>query len=360
MVDLDVKPDKNGIEKNGIEAFRKLAEAAGAEVPTTTTVLTPSGGKHLPFWLPSDVYVPTSHSVLGPGIDIQSEGSFVVGPGSPHRNGGIYRIEDETVPTAEAPTWLLDLVVKQWEPPQGARNRSPDDSQPTSPEGVRAIAWAKTLLASAEPAIQGQGGSNRLFHVACRLMYSALPLDVLRQLVEDVYNPRCEPPWSVPRSSTSSRTPIESLTSRAASPRRVFLIGCAPPPPRRTGLRRTWGRRAFDERTSSGDSAGSGPPGTAANANGVNGAAAPPTNPWDQLVVPVRNHWYASPPPNRKWLLRDDRINGAPGVLPLGKVGQIIAEGGAGKTMARVSSQCASRAACPGSVHFPSRRLVEC
>ena len=61
---------------------------------------------------------------------------------------------------------------------------------------MRAIAWAKTYLSVAEPAIEGQGGSDRLFEACCRLMYSSLPLDVLRQLIEEVYNPRCEPPWS--------------------------------------------------------------------------------------------------------------------------------------------------------------------
>jgi predicted P-loop ATPase len=133
--------------------------------------------------------------VLGPGIDVKGEGGFVVGPGSPHRTGGVYRVEDETAALAYAPDWLLALVVKQLEPPKPlvTEHRTID---PSSPKGVRAIAWAKNYLARAEPAIEGQGGSDRLFAACCHLMYSALPLDVLQQIIEEIYNPRCEPPWS--------------------------------------------------------------------------------------------------------------------------------------------------------------------
>ena len=58
-----------------------------------------------------------------------------------------------------------------------------------------------------------------------------------------------------------------------------------------------------------------------------------PTDPWSGLVSKVTREWYETPPPARTWLLRDSSRDNSPGVLPLGKVGQIIAEGGAGKTM---------------------------
>ena len=182
VVDLDVKDGKEGI-KNFI---------ALGDVPDTLGVLTPSSGAHLYFRLPTDRHVPTSHGELGEGIDIQSEGGFVVGPGSPHVNGGTY--QEAPGALQDAPGWLLDLVcqAKPTEPVVGAHR----SVEPSSPEGVRAVEWAKDFLARAEPAVQGQGGSDRLFHAACHLMYSALPLDVLRQLVEEIYNPRCTPAWS--------------------------------------------------------------------------------------------------------------------------------------------------------------------
>jgi Virulence-associated protein E/Bifunctional DNA primase/polymerase, N-terminal len=185
VVDLDVSKGKNGIA-----ALLELA--AGREIPDTLSVLTPSGGVHLYFRLPPGAYVPSCRGLV-PGVDIRGEGGFVVGPGSPHKTGGTYR--EEPGDLADPPDWLLEKVVRTVEPPKliKTEHRTVD---PSSPEGVRAVAWAREYLARAEPAVEGQGGSDRLYAACCHLMYSALPLDVLRELVEEVYNPRCEPPWS--------------------------------------------------------------------------------------------------------------------------------------------------------------------
>jgi len=55
---------------------------------------------------------------------------------------------------------------------------------------------------------------------------------------------------------------------------------------------------------------------------------------WEALVTPAPVEWFTTKPAARAWLLRDARRPKADGLLPLGKVGQLIAEGGAGKTMA--------------------------
>lgn len=56
---------------------------------------------------------------------------------------------------------------------------------------------------------------------------------------------------------------------------------------------------------------------------------------WEPHVVPAPPAWFETAPPPRTWLLRDQRPGGPkpPGLLPLGKVGELVAEGGAGKTM---------------------------
>ena len=187
VLDLDRKDDKDGVA-------RLVELAAGRNIPDTLSVLTPSGGVHLYFRLPSDLYVPNSRSELAVGIDVRGQGGYVVAPGSPHRNGGVY--QEVPGPLADAPAWLLELVVKAPE------SREPLETEhhtidPTSPDGIRAIEWARKLSVEAEPAIQGQGGSDKLFALCCRLMYTALPLATLRQVVEEAYNPRCVPPWSV-------------------------------------------------------------------------------------------------------------------------------------------------------------------
>lgn len=64
--------------------------------------------------------------------------------------------------------------------------------------------------------------------------------------------------------------------------------------------------------------------------NETNGTA--PPDPWSPLLSAATEEWFTKPPAAREWLLRDARHKGE-GVLPLGKVGHLVAEGGAGKTM---------------------------
>jgi RecA-family ATPase len=57
---------------------------------------------------------------------------------------------------------------------------------------------------------------------------------------------------------------------------------------------------------------------------------------WANLVTPVTSDWLSIAPPKREWLLRDSRTPNCAGVLPLGKAGQLIGEGGGSKTMAMI------------------------
>ena len=74
---------------------------------------------------------------------------------------------------------------------------------------------------------------------------------------------------------------------------------------------------------------------TAATAKiGAPQVVAPPPC-WAARVAAVDPAWFTTAPPRRKWLLCDTRAGGR-GVLPAGKVGLLISEGGAGKTMVLV------------------------
>ena len=179
VVDLDVKP--------GVDGLASIS-ALGQDLPETLIVHTPSGGLHLYFQKPAGVYVPSRRAVL-PGVDVRGEGGYVVGPGSPHRTGGVYVAEDASAEIADAPEWLLELVTAQ-KPAPANTHRTIDRDDPT------ANTWVRKYLASAEPAISGDGGSDVLFHICCDLMRSMLPLDRLADLVEEEYNARCIPPWT--------------------------------------------------------------------------------------------------------------------------------------------------------------------
>jgi hypothetical protein len=98
----------------GADVLAVLAERAGAEVPATYTVTTPSGGRHLYFLAPTG---PGSSELrntagerggLGWKIDTRAHGGYVVAAGSITR-AGAYSMTDERDP-APLPAWLLQRL----------------------------------------------------------------------------------------------------------------------------------------------------------------------------------------------------------------------------------------------------------
>jgi hypothetical protein len=109
-------------------------------VPHTWEVVSGSGkGRHLIFTLPDGVTVESKIRVL-PGIDIKSGGAgYIVGAGSSHISGGVYRWAaqcgpDDIAAPAGAPEWITDLAPKR-------RKRSLDQwrnlASKTHKEGTR-------------------------------------------------------------------------------------------------------------------------------------------------------------------------------------------------------------------------------
>jgi RecA-family ATPase len=95
VIDLDTKPDKNGIESI------KLLPA----LPKTLSIKTPSGGYHLYY----DGDSKTSVSSLGIGIDTRSEGKgYVVAPGSTI-NGTAYSVVGAN-PMQPLPSWVIEKL----------------------------------------------------------------------------------------------------------------------------------------------------------------------------------------------------------------------------------------------------------
>jgi len=102
-------------------------------------------------------------------------------------------------PAHDPGVWEPELAPEDVVSPDIGRANKPDLSagemtHPT-PLGVRvdhAITYAENL----PPAISKQGGHNTLL-AAANTIYKgfALPRDVAFNILEDVYNPRCEPPW---------------------------------------------------------------------------------------------------------------------------------------------------------------------
>lgn len=108
---VDIDPRHGGDDT--IDALRAELGAWG----DTVEALTGGGGRHIYLSIPDGVVTRNSASELGAGVDIRTDGGYVVAPPSNHATGGVYRWEASSDPSdgvglAEIPGAWLDRVVK--------------------------------------------------------------------------------------------------------------------------------------------------------------------------------------------------------------------------------------------------------
>lgn len=98
------------VDIDGPEGERSLSalEAEHGAFPATLVSLT-GNGRHFLFNHPG-FFVPGSTSKIANKIDIRGDGNYIIAPPSRHRMGVKYRWEQQGVPIADAPKWLLDKL----------------------------------------------------------------------------------------------------------------------------------------------------------------------------------------------------------------------------------------------------------
>jgi hypothetical protein len=110
VVDLDMPKAKDlKGTPDGVTAFEALCERAGQPVPTTRTVRTASGGRHLYFTILPGARLGNTAGTLAPLIDTRAWGGYVVAPGSTTSDGA-YAVVDDREP-APLPGWLRDTLT---------------------------------------------------------------------------------------------------------------------------------------------------------------------------------------------------------------------------------------------------------
>lgn len=113
VLDIDKKTDVdfpyNGEEALEImqEDYKSLMGQDYSPLPATLTAVSGSGSRHLYFQYDLDFEIPTSISKIGQGIDIKSDGGYIVAAPSNHKSGNYYKWFGTNTPIEKAPIWLL-------------------------------------------------------------------------------------------------------------------------------------------------------------------------------------------------------------------------------------------------------------
>lgn len=178
VLDIDNKP-------GGANGFLWLAEMESEHgpLPETARVKSPNGGEHIYF---KYVEGTRNRGNLGAGADIRSEGGYVVAAGSVMSDGRAYRwtVDTDGIPAiADAPSWLLDLVV-----------RKPAPTTVTAPSGhVTNSAYVNAAVDRelADLAATGMGNRNNAlndsaFCIGTFVGAGALAESEARALLQDV------------------------------------------------------------------------------------------------------------------------------------------------------------------------------
>lgn len=176
-IDIDNKGEKKGDDEV------LLLELQGNILHPTYEQRTPTGGRHLIYRVDSPLK--QGVNVLARGIDTRSRGGYVVGAGSVTERG-VYTAQFRQI--EKAPEWLVARLASQTKP-----RRADISASVSSRAAERAIDYLVNL---APLAVQGQGGDETTFKVACKLKDLGCDELLAHELMFERWNSRCSPPWS--------------------------------------------------------------------------------------------------------------------------------------------------------------------
>jgi len=155
-------------------------EAEHGPLPLTVEASTPRGGRHL-YWQHVEG-IRNSAGRIGTGLDVRGEGGFIVLPPSVLSNGGQYRwVKNGAAAIADAPNWLVKLMLPPPAPP-----RSEPKSPPADIENYVAAAAASelTALSAAQDGTRNDALNRASFNLAGFVKAGALPEDWARGQLE--------------------------------------------------------------------------------------------------------------------------------------------------------------------------------
>lgn len=175
-LDIDNKPGG----ANGFDWLSDM-EAEHGPLPPTARVTSPNGGLHIYF---KYVVGTRNRGALGAGVDIRSEGGYVLAAGSTMHDGRTYKWVDDTREIADAPDWLLALLLPRSAPTRVA-NYTPGAA--TNNAYVDAAVDQELAELAAEPMGNRNNALNdAAFALGTFVGAGALPESEARALLQDV------------------------------------------------------------------------------------------------------------------------------------------------------------------------------
>lgn len=185
VIDLDVKPDANGVRE-----FEELCAKHDIESPLleidTLIVQTPGTGFHYWFKAP---FACALRNDFADGIDVRGATGFVVGPGSQDSRGEWRVINDADI--APLPNFLLEFVK-----PVGRKSDLRDIPVVEDLDQDMDVERAREWLRDRAPAIERQHGDDHTFETCCYLRDFGLSPVKIYEVLNEGWNQRCDPMWS--------------------------------------------------------------------------------------------------------------------------------------------------------------------
>ena len=162
------------------------------QIPDTYEIETPRGGRHLVFTgeLPQTAWAPGNKRCLGEHIDTRGIGSYVLAPPS-IVDGKPYKVIND-IDLAPVPEWMVERLRRRDDARPGNSEASLDDRGNI----LRARTFLCDLVAREGGAVSGRGGNNATYRAVCEVFNLGVSTDVCRELLTEIYNPACIPPWS--------------------------------------------------------------------------------------------------------------------------------------------------------------------
>jgi len=177
VLDVDNKDSKNG------SATLANIESIKGEI-FTFTIKTPTGGLHK-YYQSNGSELRNTTGKLGEGLDTRAQGGYVVAEGS--WIGGKKYLYVGGDFCNKLPQWIIDGTKPKAEIIQ-TKEKSANMADLN-----RACEWIEN---KAPHAVQGHGGDQTTYDVACKLRDFGLNEIEVFQLMAQKYNGRCVPPWS--------------------------------------------------------------------------------------------------------------------------------------------------------------------